>query len=182
MRATQQVELEPYAAASAAEKTGYPVALTIVSPDIAHGASSDRAACAWTCAARCRCATPPGACWPALQRALPEARLEGFCVQAMAQPAHARELIVGARIDPLFGPVILLGQGGDAIDAAEELAVALPPLNLPLARALVQRSGRRGAHCAPMATRRPPTRPRCTACWWGCRSCSSTCRRSPSST
>ena len=60
VRAARQVEPEPYAAASAAEKIGYPVALKIVSPD--SRPASIWAACVWTCAAPCRCATPRGAC------------------------------------------------------------------------------------------------------------------------
>ncbi len=141
--ATQQVELEPYAAASAAEKTGFPVALKIVSPDIALGTDVGGVRLDLRSAVQVRDAARRMRA--GLHRSFPEARLEGFLVQAMAQPVHARELIVGAHIDPLFGPVIVFGQGGDAIDAASELAVALPPLNLPLARALVQRTGARRA-------------------------------------
>ncbi len=137
--ATRRVELEPYAAASAAEKIGYPVLLKIDSPDIAPGADAGaqhqnlRSAVQVRDAARRMLSL--------LRRSLPEARIEGYCVQSMATPAHARELSVGARVDPLFGPVILLGQGCAPIDANNECRVALPPLNVPLARALVQRSG-----------------------------------------
>ncbi|MGL6109489.1 MAG: GNAT family N-acetyltransferase [Rubrivivax sp.] len=142
VQATYLVELEPYAAASAAEKAGFPVALEIISPDIVHGAVHGidaggvhldlRSAVQVRDAARRMLAR--------LQRSVPEARLDGFCVHAMTQPAFARELVVGARIDPLFGPVILFGQGGESPEPDSERAVALPPLNLPLARALVQRT------------------------------------------
>jgi acetyltransferase len=74
------------------------------------------------------------------------ARLEGFSAPAMARrPRRAGELIVGAGIDPVFGPVILFGQGGAAGEALRDRAVALPPLNEPLARALIGRTrvGRR---------------------------------------
>jgi acetyltransferase len=143
VRATHRVEPEPYAAASAAEKAGFPVALSIVSPDIAHGAELGGPRQDLRSAVQVRDAARR--MLSGLQRSMPEARIEGFCVQAMTLPGQARELIVGARIDPLFGPVILFGQGGDSIDAAGELAVALPPLNVPLARALVQRTGARHA-------------------------------------
>ena len=53
------------------------------------------AACAWTCAAPCRCATRPGACSPACSAALPEARIDGFASRRWRRPAHARALIVG---------------------------------------------------------------------------------------
>jgi len=61
-------------------------------------------------------------------------------VQAMVRRAHAQELIVGTSIDRVFGPVVLFGQGGTAVEVLADRAVALPPLNVPLARALVART------------------------------------------
>jgi len=72
--------------------------------------------------------------------AQPQARLTGFSVQAMARRPMAQELIVGASIDPLFGPVLLFGQGGTAVEVVADRAVALPPLNRVLARELVSRT------------------------------------------
>ncbi len=137
--ATRQVELEPYAAASAAERIGYPVALRIVSPDLKPGVHAGALRLDLRSAVQVRDAAQR--MHTVLRRGLPAARLQGFCVESMARPAHARELSVGARIDPLFGPVILLAQGSEAADTAAGAGVALPPLNLPLARALVQRTG-----------------------------------------
>ena len=143
--ATQQVGPEPYAAASAAEKIGYPVALKIVSPDLGQtldvgGVRLDlRSAVQVRDAARHMLS--------GLRRTLPGARLEGFRVEAMVRPARACRLSAGAAIDPLFGPVIRLDAG--------EPTWALPPLNLPLARALLHRSGAasllRGSGDAPAA-------------------------------
>jgi acetyltransferase len=67
----------------------------------------------------------------------PDARLEGFSVQSMAVRPHARELIVGASIDAVFGPVLLFGAGGTAVEVLADRAIALPPLNRPLAAELV---------------------------------------------
>jgi acetyltransferase len=58
----------------------------------------------------------------------------------MVRRTHAQELIVGSSIDPVFGPVILFGQGGTAVEVMADRAVALPPLNTPLAQALVART------------------------------------------
>ena len=52
---------------------------------------------------------------------------------------HARQLFVGAAVDPLFGPVVLFGEGRDT-EILRDVAVGLPPLNLPLARSLVRRT------------------------------------------
>ncbi|HSM93053.1 MAG TPA: bifunctional acetate--CoA ligase family protein/GNAT family N-acetyltransferase [Anaeromyxobacteraceae bacterium] len=69
----------------------------------------------------------------------PDARVTGFSVQRVPPRRFARELFVGAAVDPLFGPVILFGEGRDT-ELVRDFAVALPPLNLPLARELVART------------------------------------------
>jgi len=72
--------------------------------------------------------------------ALPQARLHGFTVQAMVRRPMAQELIVGASVDPSFGPVLLFGQGGTAVEVLADRAIALPPLNRVLARELISRT------------------------------------------
>jgi acetyltransferase len=66
--------------------------------------------------------------------------VEGFTVQPMAERPHAHELIVGASVDALFGPVLLFGQGGTAVEVVADRAVALPPLNRTLAADLIART------------------------------------------
>jgi acetyltransferase len=58
----------------------------------------------------------------------------------MARLPRAHELIVGIAIDPLFGPVILFGQGGVTVEVSGDQAIALPPLNRVLAADLVSRT------------------------------------------
>jgi len=70
----------------------------------------------------------------------PEARVVGFTVQPMAARPGSHELIVGIATDPIFGPVVLFGQGGTAVEAIADRAIALPPLNMTLARELVGRT------------------------------------------
>lgn len=70
----------------------------------------------------------------------PDASLHGFSVQTMARRPHAHELIVGVSTDPVFGPVILFGQGGIAVEVTADRALALPPLNMVLARDVVSRT------------------------------------------
>jgi acetyltransferase len=75
-------------------------------------------------------------------RIRPDARLEGYTVQAMARAGGGpRELILGLKVDPVFGPVLLLGQGGVEVELHGRHALALPPLNEPLAQDLIERSG-----------------------------------------
>jgi len=73
-------------------------------------------------------------------RQRPEARVDGFELQQMARRPRAEELIVGASVDAVFGPVVLFGQGGVAVEVVEDRAIALPPLNEALARELVSRT------------------------------------------
>ena len=130
---TCQVQAEPYAAASAAERIGYPVALKLASPDIVPGAELGSLRRDLRSAVQVRDAARR--MLSGLKRSLPGARLDGFVIEAMTRPAHARVLRASAGIDALFGPVIRLASA----DAPATLA--LPPLNLPLARALLQRGG-----------------------------------------
>ena len=64
----------------------------------------------------------------------------GFTVQTMVRRPNAHELIVGVTTDAVFGPVILFGQGGTAVEVIADHAVGLPPLNMVLARDLISRT------------------------------------------
>lgn len=70
----------------------------------------------------------------------PEARIEGVIVQAMVVKAKTRELILGLADDPTFGTVVVFGRGGTAVEIINDKALALPPLDLPLARDLIGRT------------------------------------------
>jgi acetyltransferase len=125
-------------AARCATEVGFPVALKIVSPDITH--KSDVGGVRLGLADVATVERAAADMLDAVRQARPQARITGFSVQAMARRPHAQELIVGASIDPLFGPVILFGQGGTAVEVMADRAVALPPLNRSLARDLVSRT------------------------------------------
>jgi acetyltransferase len=70
----------------------------------------------------------------------PQARITGFSVQPMVRRPQAEELIIGASVDAMFGPVLLFGQGGVAVEVVADRAIGLPPLNRTLARELVSRT------------------------------------------
>jgi len=125
-------------AAAIAQVDGYPVALKILSPDISH--KSDVGGVMLDLQDAGAVAAAAGLMLERVRLVRPDARITGFTVQAMVRRAQALELIVGASIDPLFGPVILFGQGGTSVEVVADRAVALPPLNAPLAHALIQRT------------------------------------------
>jgi acetyltransferase len=75
-----------------------------------------------------------------VRAAEPDATIEGFTVQPMVERPGAHELILGMTEDAQFGPVLLFGHGGTATEVIGDRALALPPLNLALARRLIERT------------------------------------------
>ena len=125
-------------ALQAAQAMGYPVVMKIHSPDITHksdvgGVRLDLQSSAMV-----------GAAYDDMLRQVrslrPQARIEGALLQPMLRFPHAREVLVGVATDAVFGPVISFGAGGVAVEALRDTAVALPPLNAPLAQELMQRT------------------------------------------
>lgn len=125
-------------AVAAARRTGFPVALKILSPDITHKSDVGGVALNLSSEAEVRSAVETMAARVRTHR--PAARIDGFTIQPMLRRARAHELIVGALTDPIFGPAIMFGQGGIGVEVIGDRAVALPPLNLHLANDLIDRT------------------------------------------
>ncbi len=89
----------------------------------------------------------------------PDADIEGYAVQPMVVRKHAQELILGMSRDPIFGPAILFGAGGVAVEVLDDTAVALPPLDDILANDLIERT-RIGRLLAGYRDRKPADRRR----------------------
>ncbi|MCW2274172.1 GNAT family N-acetyltransferase [Rhodoblastus acidophilus] len=70
----------------------------------------------------------------------PHARVDGVTIHPMVRRPNARELVMGVTDDPTFGPVIVFGRGGKAVEVINDKALALPPLDLSLARALIEQT------------------------------------------
>jgi acetyltransferase len=70
----------------------------------------------------------------------PDARITGVTIHPLVLRPKARELIAGIADDPTFGPVIVFGRGGTAVEVIGDKALALPPLDLELARELIGRT------------------------------------------
>ncbi|HEX7219027.1 MAG TPA: bifunctional acetate--CoA ligase family protein/GNAT family N-acetyltransferase [Burkholderiales bacterium] len=125
-------------ALQAAQAMGYPAVLKILSPDITHKSDAGGVRLDLQSAAML------GAAYDDMMRQVrslrPQARIEGALLQPMLRFAHAREVLVGVAADAVFGPVISFGAGGVAVEAVRDTAVALPPLNAPLAHDLMQRT------------------------------------------
>jgi len=107
-------------AAHAAKELGYPVAVKACGPALAH--KSDRGLV--------RLNLPDAAAVaeavPDLADTLGETPFDGFLVQRMAR--GKRELIIGGLRDPMFGPCVMAGAGGIAVEAIGDVAFRLAPL------------------------------------------------------
>jgi acetyltransferase len=141
-------------AATAAAGMTWPVALKIRSRDLSHKSDVGGVALDLRDTEALRSAAER--MLARIAAVAPQARIDGFSVQPMAQRPKAEELIVGASIDPLFGPVVLFGQGGTAVEVVGDRAIALPPLNRVLAHEVVQRT--RVARLLAGYRDRPPAR------------------------
>ncbi|NUW56048.1 protein lysine acetyltransferase [Cronobacter turicensis] len=118
-----------------AGQIGYPVALKLRSPDIPHKSEVQGVMLYLRTAHEVQRAAD--AMLDRVKMTWPQARIHGLLVQSMANRAGAQELRVVVEHDPVFGPLIMLGEGGVEWRPEAQAAVALPPLNMNLARYLV---------------------------------------------
>lgn len=118
-----------------AEQIGYPVALKLRSPDIPHKSDVQGVMLYLRTATEVQQAAE--AIIDRVKMTWPQARIHGLLVQSMANRAGAQELRVVVEHDPVFGPLIMLGEGGVEWRPEEQAVVALPPLNMNLARYLI---------------------------------------------
>ncbi|MGR5339912.1 GNAT family N-acetyltransferase [Vibrio astriarenae] len=133
---------EPSEATHIAEKIGYPVAVKLHSPDIPHKSDVQGVMLSLRTAEEVYSAT--NAILDRVQLSFPSARVDGVLVQAMANSAGAEEIRVKVHTDKVFGPVLLMGQGGSEWDPTTDSVCALPPLNSALARYFIIRAIKAG--------------------------------------
>jgi acetyltransferase len=122
------------AAVSAAENLGYPVAMKIVSREVSHKSdfggvqlnlrTKNSVRSAWTDMMRSVATKAPGA------------RIEGALVQPMV--LGERDVIVGAKLDPNFGHVVLVGMGGIFVEVFRDTALRVAPFERDTAEAMLK--------------------------------------------
>jgi acetyltransferase len=129
----------PLEAGLAAERLGVPVALKIASRGIVH--KSDIGGVMLGVRGRAEVERAAEAMLARVAAALPTATVEGFTVEPMIESKRASlELIVGASSGGDFGPMLLFGEGGAAVEVVADTALELPPLNPKLARRMIERT------------------------------------------
>ncbi len=142
-------------AVSAAGAIGYPVVLKVNSESIVHKSDFGGVQLDLRDAAQVRQAF--GRIRESVAKPGGPGGFGGGSVQPMV-PAEGIELILGSSSDPQFGPVLLFGAGGRAVEVFQDHSLALPPLNTTLARRAIERTrifrallGFRGAPPADLA-------------------------------
>lgn len=134
--ASDPADAERVAAALIAQ--GIPVALKILSHDIVH--KSDVGGVKLNLLSGRAVREAATDIIDRARRLRPDAVIAGVIVQPMIVRPKARELIIGIADDPTFGPVVAFGHGGTAVEAIDDKALALPPLDLRLAQDLIDRT------------------------------------------
>lgn len=130
------VAKSPQEAAQYAVKIGFPAVMKILSPDIMHKTdiggvvlnikSADEAKAAFN------------KIMISVRTKNPKAKIEGILIEPMLNKKY--ELIIGSKKDPIFGPVIIFGMGGVAVEVFKDTCIGLPPLNMALALHLIEKT------------------------------------------
>jgi acetyltransferase len=110
-----------------AQEIGYPVALKVDSPEITHKTDAGGVRLNIGNAQALRAAYQE--ILDSVARHRPGATVHGIAVEPMIARPNGRELMVGVIRDPVFGPAIVFGAGGTAVEVHRDRAVALPPLD-----------------------------------------------------
>lgn len=121
----ERMAIGPDEAAAVATEIGFPVVLKVQSSDIAHRSDIGGVRLNLLHEAAVRAA------WHDILAAVrshqPDARIDGVLVAKQVEPVV--ELIVGLKMDEVFGPVVVAGAGGIFVEIFDDVALRLPPLD-----------------------------------------------------
>jgi acyl-CoA synthetase (NDP forming) len=122
-------------ARAAAAKLGFPVAMKVESPDLPHKTE------AGVIRLNLRSAEDVQTAFESVitnaRRAPNNPRINGVLVQPMIP--NGLEIMVGARVDPQFGPLIVVGFGGTLVELLKDTSVELAPVTHSEALAMLRR-------------------------------------------
>ncbi|MEM3596833.1 MAG: bifunctional acetate--CoA ligase family protein/GNAT family N-acetyltransferase [Candidatus Bathyarchaeia archaeon] len=121
----------------AASQVGYPVVMKAVSPQITHKSRAEGVILnVWSPA---EVKTFFNELIERVKKYSPGAQFQGVVIQPMIQK-RGYELLIGVKRDSQFGSVIAFGMGGIAAEVAKDISIGFPPLNVVLARRLMERT------------------------------------------
>lgn len=124
---------EPLEARTLAAQIGFPVLMKIVSPDIIYEREIGGIVTGIRTEEEINLAYKK--ITDTVRSRAPYSKLSGVYVEQMVEKRH--ELLIGSKKDPIFGPVIVFGMGGVAVDVLRDTNIGIPPLNMALAQQLM---------------------------------------------
>ena len=107
-----------------ARKTGFPVAMKIVSPDVVH--KSDSGGVKLGVANATQAGKAYSEILSNVKKHYPKAKILGVSVQKMARSGV--EVIIGMTKDAQFGPVIMFGLGGILVEVLKDVSFRIVPM------------------------------------------------------
>ncbi len=113
---------------------GYPLVMKIASPDILH--KTDVGGVILNIENEEEAEKAFEKILKSSKEKVPNADIRGIFVEQMLKKKH--ELIIGCKRDPIFGPTIVFGMGGVAVEVFKDTTVGLPPLNMALAMRMIE--------------------------------------------
>ena len=116
------------------KEVGFPVVLKISSPDVVH--KSDSGGVKLGLANATQVGKAYSEIISSINKAYPEAQIEGVSVQTMAPPGV--EVIVGMSKDAQFGPVLMFGLGGILVEVLKDVSFRIVPVTERDAREMIR--------------------------------------------
>jgi acetyltransferase len=117
-----------------AAQIGFPVAMKILSPDIIH--KTDIGGVCLNINSKEEARTTFNKIMDSVRKHEPQANIHGIFIEGMVKKRY--ELLIGCKKDPIFGPAIVFGMGGVAVEIFKDTKVGLPPLNMSLAMRMIE--------------------------------------------
>ncbi|MDO8504722.1 MAG: acetate--CoA ligase family protein, partial [Candidatus Liptonbacteria bacterium] len=112
---------------------GYPVAMKVVSKEVIHKTEAGGVLL------NLKTAKEASEAWDKIvknvKRKIPKAKIGGMLIQPMLA---GKEIIIGMKRDPVFGPVIVFGMGGIFAEALKDVSMAVAPVNDEKAREMIE--------------------------------------------
>ncbi|MBV9568558.1 MAG: acetate--CoA ligase family protein, partial [Hyphomicrobiales bacterium] len=121
-------------AVDAARKVGFPAVMKIVSPDILH--KSDFGGVLLRLTSEAEVEKGYYELLARARRAHPRARIQGCLVAPRIE--GGTETVLGANIDPVFGPVVMVGLGGIFVEMLHDISLRLAPVGFEEAHAMLR--------------------------------------------
>lgn len=126
----------PQEAAKVSAKIGFPVVMKLSSSDIIH--KTEIGGVILNIKSRKEAEATFRKIMRNARKKKPKAKIEGIFVEQMVKKRH--ELLIGCKKDPIFGPAIVFGMGGIAVEVFKDTTVGLPPLNMALSMRMIEKT------------------------------------------